>query len=167
MHKGTAHVGKVPARLAQIARARDSELKDLQRDLRKAVSDEDYESAAQIRDQIRQFDAEAEPVMAIHNILTNTGEWLRGEGPHHQIVVSSRVRLARNLQQLRLSRLGEEGGAAADPRDDQAAGRRAAGDGGRVLGLFAGSLRAGKAGARRAASHFPRARGEGRRLARW
>ncbi|EDY19263.1 ATP:guanido phosphotransferase [Chthoniobacter flavus Ellin428] len=36
--------------------------------------------------------------MAIHNILNNTGEWLRGEGPHHQIVVSSRVRLARNLK---------------------------------------------------------------------
>src|SRR6059058_2639127 len=36
--------------------------------------------------------------MSIHNILTNAGEWLRGEGPHHQIVVSSRVRMARNLR---------------------------------------------------------------------
>jgi protein arginine kinase len=36
--------------------------------------------------------------MPIHNILTHTGEWLRGEGPHFQIVVSSRVRLARNLR---------------------------------------------------------------------
>lgn len=36
--------------------------------------------------------------MAIHNILSQGGEWLRGEGPHHQIVVSSRVRLARNLR---------------------------------------------------------------------
>ena len=36
--------------------------------------------------------------MAIHNILNSTGEWMRGEGPHHQIVVSSRVRLARNLK---------------------------------------------------------------------
>ncbi len=36
--------------------------------------------------------------MPIHNILNNAGEWLRGEGPHHQIVVSSRVRLARNLR---------------------------------------------------------------------
>jgi protein arginine kinase len=32
------------------------------------------------------------------NIMSNPGEWLRGEGPHHQIVVSSRVRLARNLR---------------------------------------------------------------------
>ena len=36
--------------------------------------------------------------MSIHDILTRPGEWLRGEGPHHQIVVSSRVRLARNLK---------------------------------------------------------------------
>src|SRR3954462_1806567 len=35
--------------------------------------------------------------MGIQNILTNAGEWLRGEGPHHQVVISSRVRLARNL----------------------------------------------------------------------
>ncbi|MDB6149618.1 MAG: putative ATP:guanido phosphotransferase [Chthoniobacter sp.] len=36
--------------------------------------------------------------MPIHNILTNPGEWLRGDGPHNQIVISSRVRLARNLR---------------------------------------------------------------------
>src|SRR5580700_6013294 len=52
MHKGTEHVGKIPARLAK-SLVRDSALKNLQRDLRKAVADEDYESAASIRDQIR------------------------------------------------------------------------------------------------------------------
>src|SRR5437870_12489017 len=31
-------------------------------------------------------------------MLATAGEWLRGEGPHHQIVISSRVRLARNLR---------------------------------------------------------------------
>ena len=36
--------------------------------------------------------------MAIHNILSSAGEWLRGDGPHSQIVISSRVRLARNLK---------------------------------------------------------------------
>ena len=36
--------------------------------------------------------------MPIHNILSGSGEWLRSEGPHHQIVVSSRVRLARNIR---------------------------------------------------------------------
>src|SRR5437868_9493048 len=36
--------------------------------------------------------------MKFQSVITSTGEWLRGEGPHHQIVVSSRVRLARNLR---------------------------------------------------------------------
>ncbi|MEQ1860572.1 MAG: protein arginine kinase [Chthoniobacteraceae bacterium] len=36
--------------------------------------------------------------MAIHHILSGSGEWLRGEGPHQKIVVTSRVRLARNLR---------------------------------------------------------------------
>lgn len=35
--------------------------------------------------------------MKFENIFSNAGEWLRGEGPHHQVVISSRVRLARNL----------------------------------------------------------------------
>src|ERR1700758_5119990 len=30
--------------------------------------------------------------------MSSPGEWLRGEGPHHQIVISSRVRFARNLR---------------------------------------------------------------------
>ena len=57
MHKGTEHVGKVPARLAKSIE-RESQLKTLQRDLKKAVSQEDYESAATIRDQIRHLDVE-------------------------------------------------------------------------------------------------------------
>src|ERR1700758_2479708 len=36
--------------------------------------------------------------MKFSNMLATAGEWLRGEGPHHQIVISSRVRLARNLR---------------------------------------------------------------------
>jgi protein arginine kinase len=35
--------------------------------------------------------------MGIRNILSKSSDWLRGDGPHHDIVVSSRVRLARNL----------------------------------------------------------------------
>jgi len=35
--------------------------------------------------------------MKFANVMSNSGEWLRGEGPHHQIVISSRVRFARNL----------------------------------------------------------------------
>jgi len=36
--------------------------------------------------------------MKFSNVMSNAGEWLRGEGPHHQIVISSRVRFARNLR---------------------------------------------------------------------
>jgi protein arginine kinase len=36
--------------------------------------------------------------MKFSNVMVTAGEWLRGEGPHHQIVISSRVRLARNLR---------------------------------------------------------------------
>ena len=36
--------------------------------------------------------------MKFANMLSTAGEWLRGEGPHHQVVISSRVRLARNLR---------------------------------------------------------------------
>jgi len=36
--------------------------------------------------------------MALHNILVESGEWLTGDGPQSHIVISSRVRLARNLR---------------------------------------------------------------------
>jgi len=36
--------------------------------------------------------------MKLEKVFANTSEWLRGDGPHRQIVVSSRVRLARNVR---------------------------------------------------------------------
>src|SRR5213079_635779 len=36
--------------------------------------------------------------MKFSSMLSTAGEWLRGEGPHHRVVISSRVRLARNLR---------------------------------------------------------------------
>ena len=35
--------------------------------------------------------------MKLDDLIKNTGEWLRGTGPHSNIVISSRIRLARNL----------------------------------------------------------------------
>ncbi len=35
--------------------------------------------------------------MKLSRIISNAGEWLSGDGPNRQIVVSSRIRLARNL----------------------------------------------------------------------
>ena len=54
MHKGTEHIGKIPARALQSIQ-RDSQVRTLHRDLRKAVAAEDYESAARLRDQLKQF----------------------------------------------------------------------------------------------------------------
>ena len=51
------HVGKKPSRLAK-SLEREAQLKSLQRDLRKAVSEENYESAAELRDQIKQIEVE-------------------------------------------------------------------------------------------------------------
>jgi len=55
MHKGTTHVGKVPARLMRSIEL-GARIKQLQRDLDKAVSDENYETAAQLRDQLRELE---------------------------------------------------------------------------------------------------------------
>ena len=35
--------------------------------------------------------------MILDDLTQTSGEWLRGEGPESDIVVSSRIRLARNL----------------------------------------------------------------------
>lgn len=36
--------------------------------------------------------------MKISDLLSGSNEWTKNDGPHHQIVISSRVRLARNLR---------------------------------------------------------------------
>ena len=55
MHKGTTHVGKIPARLMRSLEL-GARIKQLQRDLDKAVTDENYESAAEIRDQLKELE---------------------------------------------------------------------------------------------------------------
>ncbi len=38
--------------------------------------------------------------MHLDDLINHTGEWLRGTGPHPNIVMSSRIRMARNLNQV-------------------------------------------------------------------
>jgi len=57
MHKGTKHTGKIPARLFR-SMMRSDRLNELRRNLEEAVSKEDYESAATIRDEIRNLESE-------------------------------------------------------------------------------------------------------------
>lgn len=52
MHKGTKHVGKVPAALKQ-SRDLNDRLKYLQKKLDRAVTAEDFEQAANLRDEIK------------------------------------------------------------------------------------------------------------------
>jgi protein arginine kinase activator len=56
MHKGTRHVGKVPASLRQ-SRDLSERLKTLHKRLSKAVEEEDFEEAAILRDEIKQTNA--------------------------------------------------------------------------------------------------------------
>ncbi len=56
MHKGTAHIGKIPSRLARVLEL-ESEMKTLRNDLDQAIAAENYESAAELRDQIRQLES--------------------------------------------------------------------------------------------------------------
>lgn len=51
MHKGTSHTGRVPEGMAQAYKKRQ-ELEELQQKLDEAVTAEDYEKAAALRDQI-------------------------------------------------------------------------------------------------------------------
>jgi protein arginine kinase activator len=53
MHKGTKHVGKAPLALRQ-SRDLTERLKHLQKKLDRAVTSEDFEQAATLRDEIKE-----------------------------------------------------------------------------------------------------------------
>ncbi len=57
MHKGTEHVGKFPER-AQRTLALNHRMRALNEHLQKAVADENYETAASLRDEIKQLENE-------------------------------------------------------------------------------------------------------------
>ena len=57
MHKGTEHVGKVPQRAHQQIQKNDR-MRALTADLQKAVAEENYETAASLRDQIKKLEHE-------------------------------------------------------------------------------------------------------------
>jgi protein arginine kinase activator len=57
MHKGTRHVGKVPECLRQ-TRDLSDRLMGLQKKLNKAIEEENFEQAAQLRDEIKQMSAQ-------------------------------------------------------------------------------------------------------------
>ena len=63
MHKGTRHIGKVPKHLSAM-KARKDKLDELQGKLRSAVQEEDFESAADLRDEIANVQADFDREMS-------------------------------------------------------------------------------------------------------
>jgi len=64
MHKGTKHLGKTPAAQRQFRDAQ-RQMKTLQERLNKAILEEDFEQAAQLRDEIKRFQVKpGEPAKA-------------------------------------------------------------------------------------------------------
>ena len=57
MHKGTEHVGKLPQRAYRALELSDR-MRTLTENLEKAVAEENYETAASLRDQIKQLEHE-------------------------------------------------------------------------------------------------------------
>jgi protein arginine kinase activator len=57
MHKGIEHIGKVPER-AQRAVELGDRMRNLNESLKKAVAEENYETAASLRDQIKQLEGQ-------------------------------------------------------------------------------------------------------------
>ena len=55
MHKGVEHVGKLPERAARQLELSDK-MRSLSDNLEKAVAEENYETAAVLRDQIKQLE---------------------------------------------------------------------------------------------------------------
>jgi protein arginine kinase activator len=63
MHKSTRHVGKVPEALRQTQDVKDR-VKQLQKKLAKAIEGENFEQAAQLRDELKQMSARLPNVKA-------------------------------------------------------------------------------------------------------
>lgn len=57
VHKGTRHTGKIPAHLASRLQL-EARRRELQDQLNKAIESENYEAAAEYRDQIRQLQSQ-------------------------------------------------------------------------------------------------------------
>ena len=55
MHKGTRHSGRVPEGMVEAFQKRQ-QLESLEKEMTEAISSEDYEKAAALRDQISQLE---------------------------------------------------------------------------------------------------------------
>ena len=161
--------GARPAKGVRVAHVGRS-WRDCEQALDEAVADENFEEAARLRDQIRACRDRAgrgrrkATAMNVDDLMQprQAPGWPDRRGPG--IVVSSRVRLARNLQRRRLPRLGGRGGvrsASGSRRPRSPRPARPPSQPGLAVGMD-GAGRPGPADPLRAPPDQPRAGREGR-----
>ncbi len=93
--------------------------------------------------------------MKFSGIINHPGDWLTGDGPHNQIVVSSRVRLARNLRNKPFPGWAKKSERVETMEMIKAAVESLPENGEPLFTAVAGAFPFGKTGARRKASHQP------------
>lgn len=105
---GTRHTGRRPGASGPGEEHR-THLAHLRRELDLAVRTEAYERAAALRDALRAAEsgvaapaaapipASAASARGVADLVQRPSVWLRGEGPESDVVLSTRIRLARNL----------------------------------------------------------------------
>ena len=94
---------------------RSRQIQRLHDELQRAVEREEFEHAAAIRDEIKRLEtrsgawrgpkegARREPPQgpaSFDELIGRTSPWLDGDGPHADLVLSTRIRLARNLDEV-------------------------------------------------------------------
>ena len=109
IQQGTQHTGRRPGS-STAGEEHRLRLAHLRKDLDLAVRTEDYERAAALRDAIRAAESGNATPVPVSSIATGPGAtrsvadlarrpciWLRGDGPESDVVLSTRIRFARNL----------------------------------------------------------------------
>ena len=112
IHGDTRHRGKRPAGEGEGA-TRFRQIQRLHDELQRVVEREEFERAAVLRDEIRQLEQETRsgrggeamsgpdrPPAGFDELVARPARWLSAEGPHADLVLSSRIRLARNLRSV-------------------------------------------------------------------
>ena len=104
--------GKIPRRMGTSFRI-NRELSDLRHKLRQAIEREEYEKAAEYRDRLKSWKAKISQWQVLNEMINKVitraqSNWTKAEGPHHHIVISSRIRLARNLKKLAMPAFQKE-----------------------------------------------------------
>ena len=127
IHGEGEHVGKRPRRSPAGSEKR-TQLIRLRREMKEAIETRITSGPRELRDEIRGIEKENVVKRArqrrgwraveLNDLARNSGEWLRGTGPEADIVISSRIRLARNLADFPFISRATPQDRAADREDD-------------------------------------------------